>query len=793
MRSQLVQNVYKLSLQEWLIVVEIIAICLFVEVGLRLFPFSRLMGLVQRDAPGPIREEPNDVESRLAEVRRLAEAVFRRYPFDLTCLKRALILKTLVRRQGIQASLKIGLRKRGGHLEAHAWLERGGRGHLRWPGCGGSVSLCPLVGKVSMGGIVGIWNLDGEPVERSLLVRLNACLAHRGADGEGLWMRGAVGLACQNFWVTPESVKETQPAVDPSGAVLLFDGRLDNRGDLLARLKGTENVSNGSSDATLILNAYKAAGAQLPEWLAGDFALALFDPNKHRLLLARDSIGVRPLYYCRLSRTFLFASEIKAILAHPEVTASPNDDLLADFLIDRVYDPELTFFNGICSLPPAHSIVVTPREFRKRRYWDFDPGYRIRLGSFEEYAEAFRELFGQAVRRRLRSAYPVAVSASGGLDSSSILCLAENVTRHGSRSHPDLFGVSYLSPEDTPSDEQTYLTEIEKVYGSHILRIPPGPMNILEGSRQAAWYVEAPFLDEQWGNAERTLRTVQRRGARLMLTGHWGDQFLFSQEYLIDLVRRLKWMTVRTHLREFSRWLTNVDPKWFYRQFFVGLVRESLPDTLVQLLRRLRRGRDGPWYSETFRNRAHQRLRERLMTGSRFPTAYASSLYETARAEYHLFCMEWNNKVAAMHGLEIAFPFLDRELIQFMIAIPGEIHARGGVPKALLRQAMRGVVPAPILCRQWKADFAHLVNAGMDQEYPQLVECLQSGGRATALGYLRQTVLEEELAPLRAGLQRANCRAAWLLSDLLSLELWLQAFFSPKSVQELSSQGGRLG
>ncbi len=142
-----------------------------------------------------------------------------------------------------------------------------------------------------MSGLVGVWNLDGQPVAASLLARLSATLAHRGPDGEGHWIQGPVGLACQQFRVTPESAHETQPVADASGAAVIFDGRLDNRQDVLDRLDVSAGVSAQSGDAALVLAAYHQAGEHLPEWLLGDFAFVLFDPRKQQMLLARDAIG----------------------------------------------------------------------------------------------------------------------------------------------------------------------------------------------------------------------------------------------------------------------------------------------------------------------------------------------------------------------------------------------------------------------------------------------------------------------------------------------------------------------
>ena len=627
-----------------------------------------------------------------------------------------------------------------------------------------------------MSGIVGIWNLDGQPVEKASLGRLSAQLAHRGPDGEGLWIEGPVGLACQLFRVTPEAAKEIQPLAHSSGAILVFDGRLDNREELLARLKSFPEIAADSPDPALVLAAYQTFGDQFPERLNGDFALGLFDPARQQLLLVRDAIGIRPLYYARTQHTFLFASEIKAILAHPQMFCRPNDDTLADFLLNSARNSlGMTCFESIYSLPPSHMAILTPQQFVTRQYWDFDPSQQIRLGSFQEYAEAFREHFERAVRRRLRSASPVAVFVSGGLDSSSIFCLAETLRRHDSKCFPSAFGATYTSPAGSPSDELAFVHAIERKYGMAIEQIPGGSPGLLDGAKEAMWHVEVPSVGEQWNETFRHL--LRQRGARILLTGHWGDQVLFSQAYLIDLFHRLAWGELKAHLQEFGRWMTDVNPHHIYRQFFRGLVLYHMPSALFHLLRRLRpNNRNGLWYTEVLRKRACLRASRQPPRVGSLPTVHAQSLYHEARSSYHVTCMEWNNKVAAMHGLEMAFPFLDRDLISFLMGIPGEMRTWKGVPKALLREAMGEVLPEAIAHRTWKANATHLTNEAMARDFPQLVHCLQTNSMAVQLGYLKGDVLREELMRVKDRIRGRTSEIAWTLSDLLGLELWLQVF-----------------
>jgi asparagine synthase (glutamine-hydrolysing) len=642
-----------------------------------------------------------------------------------------------------------------------------------------------------MSGIVGIWNLDGRPVSPPLLTSLSAILSHRGSDGDDQWIRGPVGLGCRLLRVTPESLTETQPAVGPSGTALVFDGRLDNRDDLLADLKDCPGVTSLAPDPVLVLAAYARFGDQFVEYLAGDFAMGLFDPSRHRLLLARDAIGVRPLYYTRVHETFLFASEIKALLAHPAVSASPNDDMLACFLLNSTpRDTSMTCFKDIVSLLPAHCAIVTPEHISARRYWDFSVKEQ-RYDSFPDYAQAFRHHFTQAVRRRLRSAHPIAVSVSGGLDSSSIFCVAETVRRTRGASSPPLLGMSYLSPIGSPSDEREFLVEIERRYGAAIERIAITDFGLMDGCCEAMWHIEVPFLDQQWDTTHAFYCRAQARGARVMLTGHWADQVLFPQAYLVDLFRQLRWRDIVVHLQEFGRWMTDVSPRFFRQRFWLDLAKHHVPHALIPPLRRLRASRPPAWYSDAFCTRAFRHLCNQPFLGTGLPTAHARSLYEEARSPYHVQCLEWNSKVATMHGMDMAFPFLDCDLLTFLMSIPGDMQTWKGVPKALLREGMRGILPDAIADRRWKADFTHLVNEGMERDYPRLLNCLESGKAAVTWGYVSQTRLRDQLQALQSTIRgAATCEVAWALSDLLGLELWLQVFFEQRQVLAKSTAAG---
>ena len=637
-----------------------------------------------------------------------------------------------------------------------------------------------------MSGILGLWNRDGGPVHRTEVRRLSATLSHRGSDAEGVEIQQGVGFACRLSRVLPESAHERQPLVDPSGVMLVFDGRLDNREELLSALRTTSPISGESPDPALVLAAYHAFGDNFPVHLNGDFALGLFDPNQPKLLVARDAVGVRPIYYYASRELFFFASEIKTLLAHPRIVSGPNDDVVADLLFRRLAGEDacgLTCFQNIFTVLPAHLTIATPEGISTRQYWDFDLAREVRFRSFDEYAEAFRHYFEHAVRRRLRGTGPVAVSVSGGLDSSAIFCVAETLRRSRLHGGPQLMGVSYTSPDGSPSDEKSFLVEIERAYDLEITRVDNLPTGIMDGCSEAIWHAEAPFLDAQWSRTHAYFTAVRGLGARVLLTGHWGDQFLFEDAYLVDLCGRGHWLEAWRHVNEYGQWV-DIPRAWFRRRLLTALLKHHAPARFVDSLRsvrnRLRPTRDVlQCYTEAFRQRGDARVpRDRLPPGS----AHSRSLYRHARSRYHVVCMEWNNKVAAMHGLEMAFPFLDRDLIAFLMAIPGEVQSWKGVYKGILRHALHGVLPESIANRASKADFTSSVNEGVARDYDRLAQCLQARGIATARGYVERGQLQNLRRSMLAN-ETLSCELSWALGDLLSLELWLQGFFGQTSAQ----------
>jgi asparagine synthase (glutamine-hydrolysing) len=628
-----------------------------------------------------------------------------------------------------------------------------------------------------MSGLFGCWHRDGRPVDAAVVRQCLSQLAP--ADPTALTCRidGALALGS----AVPAAPQHARRA-DGQPALLdrlpcVFDGRLDNRASLLRLLKDHPAAEAHSPDAVLIAAAYDRLGDAFLRFVAGDFAIALFDRRKRRLLLARDRLGVRPLCYARTGATLLVASGARPLLAYPGMRAAPDEPTLADFVLYFTAADSLsrTFFRDIRSLPPGHLLVATPERVEVRRYFDFDTTRELRLGDVGEYAEALDERITAAVRSRIRSDAPVAIAVSGGLDSSYLFCTALRLHREDPALCPAILGVSYGGPPGTPSDESQYVDTIERQYRARIARLGEEPGFVQEAAEEV-WSGESPQVDRLARQGTQVRRAMRDAGARRVLTGHWGDQLLCDSSYLLDLLQPSQWSLLRRHARQWR-----LGPRELAGGLFRAAIFSRLPSRMQSWARAGSR-RAGAWQAPWFTPGFRRVLRERFAAErprARPGTHHARAMYQQARLPYHVQCMEWNVRVAAGHGLDAAFPFLDDELIQFLVSIPGAVQSCDGVPRGLMREAMRGVVPDAIVARRDKGEFTHLGKQSLERDFPAIRRLLGPGAVSVEMGYLDGPVVWKRLDEWRAAMHEArDAVIASRLTDLCGLELFLRRFFA---------------
>jgi asparagine synthase (glutamine-hydrolysing) len=573
-----------------------------------------------------------------------------------------------------------------------------------------------------MSGILGLFNQDSAPVTATELTRMASLLTRRGPDRTGIWHAGAIGLVQTLLATTPELALEHQPFRHAeSGCVISADVRLDNRPELLANLGIDAERAPRIGDAEVILTAYLTWGEACVEHLLGDFAFAIWDPRRQSLLCARDHFGMRPLYYHHTpGRFFAFASEPRAILVLPRVPYRINESRIADFLVSQLegIDKTSSFFEEVYRLTPAHVLTVTPDAMKQRRYWTLEPGPELRLSSSEAYAEAFLEVFTEAVRCRLRSAGSVGSMLSGGMDSGSVVAVARGLLAEEGRGPLPTF--SAVGPDSEHCVETRTIRAAITMEGlaPHLIsyaELQPW----LPELQELTWDADEPF-DAQMTLVRTLYLAAHRRGIKVMLDGVAGDLVLGEGSYLARLLRRGRWRTAYREAVAQNRFWGGAYPAW--RELYHA-ARSALVPHLVRRLaaplrarQRLRREMPDSPICPRFAERI--RLGERLESLGRHGSSGVSQSYSLERAQaiehpYLTVGRERYDRVASAVAVEPRDPFLDLRLVDLCLSLPGEQRLADGWPKVVLRRAMAGRLPEAVRWRRGKEHLGWLFNTAL--------------------------------------------------------------------------------
>lgn len=622
-----------------------------------------------------------------------------------------------------------------------------------------------------MSGITGIYHTNGRPADPTLLQRMTEAIAHRGPDGEGHWMSGPVGLGHRLLHTTAESLNEKQPATDESGACwLVWDGRLDNRDELIAALNMARQSPVTPSDPELALEAYRQWGLESVKRLLGDFAFAVWDGRTRTLVCARDPIGVKPLYYHWDGRRLLLASEVTALFADPAIPRRPNEAMIADYLLMGFRDPEATFFEGIEQLRPAHLLCVTDSGLHVRRYWDVDPARQVRYIRDEEYLEAFRELFREAVRCRLRSSGPAGVLLSGGIDSTSVTAMAEMLRGRDART-PELAAFTLLA-EGFLQEEWDAIQRVVERYGTEVRALRPetlnGPLTLFELFLDCG---ETPHYDA-FLTVPLLLAPAAERGCRVLLTGGGADELSQSAEHglLADLLRSLRIRQLVRHARASA--VAYGNDQW--QDTLVTLLWELLHPAARRWIKTVLNRNVPRWLEAEFARRVNVGSRSVRADDRKFPTMCQDASYRALAQPSMPLALNQIDGMAARFFLECRHPYLDRRVIEFFLAVPSDVKLRKGHRKQFVQRALAEITPGPVRRSEGNAYFV----APMDRRARVELEARRFerdlfGREARVFRYVRRSEAERLMGRYR-GEQDGYRNLLW---NFVKLELWLCQWF----------------
>ena len=629
-----------------------------------------------------------------------------------------------------------------------------------------------------MSGIAGLYHLDGRPADPISLKRMTRAIAHRGPDGVRHWIGGPLGLGHLNLLTTPESCCEMQPLASDDGSLCLaMDGRIDNRAELRKALSSRGFDSDESGDAGLVLRAYACWGEECPSRLMGDFAFAIWDSHQKQLFCARDHVGIRPFYYYRSASLFAFGSEIRAVVAVDAVPRRLNEARVVDYLVQILErdDKESTFYQGVLRLPAGHYLVVGPGRFEIRDYWNLTSPPLLKLASLQEYGEAFRAVFVEAVRCRLSSTHRVGSTLSGGLDSSSVVCTIREILS-AELSGP-LHTISLVEADESKCGETPYIKEVLR--GG---RVVPHIVRSDEASDMEPAMMESdePFELSAYFCNWFIFAAAKRAGVRVLLDGISGDHIIPPSAYLATLFRSLDWKTLAAVLSYYHQ----TDPsstRW--RMLARYGLAPLMPSWLYEGLRRLARSHKTPG-PEDFRlaNRAfatRMGISERIEHSrrQRRKTAAAGDVRilhcSSFRSGILPFFFEQTGRRAASMGIETRHPFSDRRIIEFFLSLPLKMKCDVPLPKMVIRESMTGILPEEVRLRTRVAHpFPAFLSALLGR-----YEALRGPSISTlALDSVGKYVNMSPLAPWEAELASGRTDdVAWSLWRILNLAVWMRA------------------
>ena len=545
-----------------------------------------------------------------------------------------------------------------------------------------------------MSGIGGVYNFDRAPIDDEMLEAIGQGLARIGPDGGGHFRSGCVAMAYRAFHTNCESRREAQPLISSRGDILCWDGRLDNREELIARL--SDALRGDHTDVAIVMAAYLKWGIDSLPRIIGDFALSLWDSVTDSLILARDLIGPRTLYYHRNERRIIWSTDLTSLLELAGAPLEVNDEYVAGFLTDFP-EPGQTPYKNFCAVPPAHAVIIRTGQVQLRRFWTLDPDREIRYHTDVEYEEHFRHLFAEAVRCRLRATGSIWAELSGGMDSSPIVCMANQIIKRGETQALNLETVSRVFDEADKSDERKYILPVEERIGKKGLHLREDDHRIL-----APWSSDysptiPSFAANFWAYYRAVNDAMHRTGARVLLSGLGGDEVLSGDgepcPELADLLLQGKLIRFHRRARVWQQALKQDYLRFVWKKVIVPLLPPRLQIARNRNLDRILR-----FYNPDFSKRMN--LRKRLFGPSDvFGFRRPSGRDQAAKflwAPRHLSCGFWQE----LCDFEFSYPFTHRPLVEFMMAIPMDQKARPGESKSIVKRALRDLLPSELLNRK---------------------------------------------------------------------------------------------
>jgi asparagine synthase (glutamine-hydrolysing) len=619
-----------------------------------------------------------------------------------------------------------------------------------------------LIEESSMSVQGGIWNFDGRPVDRKLLEKLSDSLRQQGPDGESYYVDNSVALLYRPFHTTAESRREKQPYTSRRGSIVTWDGRLDNREVLIADLRGDLDASQ--SDVAIFAAAFDRWDSDCFRRIIGDWAVSIWKPEQRELVFAVDYIAIRHIFYYLKNDRIGWATDLSPLVLLSGDKFHIDEDYVAGYF---AHDPDahLTPFREIREVPPGQFVRIRKGGASAGRYWRFSPKSRIRYKTDAEYEEHFLHVFRQSVRRRLRSDSPVLAELSGGLDSSSIVCMADAIMSQEGVQTPRLDTLSYYDKTEPSGDDWIFFQQIEEKRGQVGIHIDSSKVGWSPASLQCSEFCPLPGALGVWQKlGEERADVIRDGGYRAVVSGIGGDEFLGGipdpRALLADLIMQCKFVSLAQQLMAWS--LVKRTP-WV--QLLWQSVIGALPASLGRYV--VKEAKVEPWIREDFAKRTRLAARQ-LDVDEHF------GLWLPTRRSHiggvRLMARKLAKFAPPVSALEEArYPYLDQNLIEFILSTPASQLLRPGERRSLMRRSLAGIVPQEILSRRTKQVGARTPVLVLEKHWDELQNIYKTP-LTSRFGWVHGDRFLKVISDARAGKPVPLVRVLWTIS----LEYWLR-------------------
>jgi asparagine synthase (glutamine-hydrolysing) len=626
-----------------------------------------------------------------------------------------------------------------------------------------------------MCGIAGKFSLDGqEPVDAALIERMTDALSHRGPDGAGAYVAGPIGLGHRRLSIIDLSSSGAQPMCNEDKSVwIVFNGEIYNFQDLRHRLLKQGHTFRSKTDTEVIIHLYEQYGTDCLAHLRGMFAFAIWDSRRRRLFLARDRLGIKPLYYCQARDALYFASELKSIIVDPAAAREINPAAVRQFLTFFYVPRDETLFRSVKKLLPGNYLIAERGKVTTGQYWDLRFTKERWSKSFDEAVEELRELLASTVRDHMIADVPVGVLLSGGMDSSAVLNFA--VQQTGKKISTFTVGFSGQGVVD----ERPYARLVSDQFGTEHHDISISADDFWDFLPSYVWHMEEPVCEPP-AVALHYVSKLARNHVKVVLSGEGGDEAFAGYPNYWNILR-------------LDRLGSSLGPLARPVGATSALVGRALG------LKRVHRygaalGRQlaEHYFSRTssptayFNQNADRLLSPELLQATRAESAQrmCADLLEPLKKHplldqtLYLDTKTWlpddllvkADKMTMANSLELRVPLLDHAVLEFAASLPPEYKIYNGQTKRALKAVFSKVLPEQILTRK-KAGFPVPYDSWLRSKFTDGVLDILLSDRALSRGYFRKNAIQG----LLCNHQRSGKYPKEVFS-LLVLELWHQNF-----------------